>query len=92
MLILKRKKNEIINIGTDLEVKVVSVKEFLISVGLNVPQSVRVGDIIDVSETIKIKILNKLCNSFQIGIQAPLQIKVWRNEVYKKRNSNTVNL
>ncbi len=83
MLILQRKKEEIINIGDDIEVKVTGINESCVNISISLPNAVSRGQSFYIGEDIEIKLLKIIDKIAHFGIDAPKNISVWRNEVYR---------
>lgn len=85
MLILQRNKDEIINIGDNIEVRVMGIKENAVQLSVSLPNDVIRGESFHIGEEIEIKLLKITDNIAHLGINAPRNIEVWRHEVWKAK-------
>lgn len=83
MLILQRNKDEIINIGDDIEVKVTEINESTVNISVSLTNSIIRGQSFYIGNDIEIKLLKITDKISHFGINAHKSISVWRNEVYK---------
>lgn len=89
MLILTRRKNEVIYVGDDINITVVGIAYRKIKVKI-VKKSkidnieISIGEVYFISDNIDICLLSIKSNQARIGTNAPKEIPIHREEIYKR--------